>query len=99
MLLFASDFCVFDLKVLPTAATLTGTNVVHLTDTAHERYGTSGDGDCDGWTWQDMESPSEALSPLFHFLEKVMGEQESLQLVFTVWEKTYCSRERPEMCL
>lgn len=41
LLLFASDFCVFDLKVLPTAATLTGTDVVHLTDTAHERYGTS----------------------------------------------------------
>lgn len=57
-----------------------------------------GGGDCDGWTWQDMKLPCPALSPLLNFLQKVMGEQESLQLVFTVWEKIYCSKEKPEMC-
>lgn len=41
MLLFAGDFCGFDLKVLPAAATLTGPSVVHLSDTARERCGIS----------------------------------------------------------
>lgn len=89
MLLFASDFCGFGLKVLPAAATLTGPSVVHLSDTAREMCGIS----------VVVELPCSALPPLINFLEKVMAEQESLQLVFTVWEKIYFSKESPEMCL
>lgn len=99
MLLFASDFCGFDLKVLPAAATLTGTRVVHLTDTAHERCSISVVVETVMVGLGRVWSYHVEHSPLFHFLDKVMGEQESLQLVFTVWEKISCSKERPEMCL